>query len=150
MAPVGLIASPNLSIIHFRSATKSFLPIFSLTPTESNCMFIRETVSSILSLSPITKGMSTNLIPTLSIRSLYAGPIPLPVVPTTLSALSYILWKGSITDALSLMNSLFPSGLSFVRLCHLSSSSSKTHGSTTMPSPRTKLQWVDVTPEGIW
>ena len=75
--------------------------------------------------------------------------MPLPVVPTILSAESYNLWNGKITDALSLINSLFPSGLSLVSENHLSSSSSRTQGSITIPSPRTKLQSIEVTPEGI-
>ena len=69
-------------------------------------------IDNIFSESEITPGMSQNRIPTLSIRSLYAGPIPLPVVPTILSAESYNRWNGKITEALSLMKSLFPSGLS--------------------------------------
>ncbi len=93
--------------------------------------------------------ISQKRIPTLSILSRYAGPIPLPVVPTTLSAESYNLWKGRITDALSLMNKRSPSGLSWVKEYHLLSSSSRTQGSITIPSPRTKLQSIEVTPEGI-
>ena len=83
---------------------------------------------------------SANLMPTLSVRSRYVGPMPRPVVPTTRSAPSYSLWNGRIIEARSLMNSRFPSGLSPVRACHLSSSSSSTQGSITIPSPSTRLQ----------
>ncbi len=144
-----MIASEYLAKIHSKSEISDSEVILSETLTESNCLFIRETVSDILLASLITLLISQKRIPTLSILSRYAGPIPLPVVPTTLSAESYSLWNGKITEALSLMNNRLPSGLSSVREYHLSSSSSRTQGSITIPSPSTKLHSIEVTPEGI-
>lgn len=94
--------------------------------------------------------MSAKRIPTRSILSLYAGPIPLPVVPTTLSVESYMRWNGSMTDARSDMNNRDSSGRSPANSLHESSSRSSTHGSITIPSPRTRLQCGVGRPDGIW
>ena len=148
IGPVARIASENLSWTQDSSDLSCSGSILSPTPTVDSWSFILSEISAISVSLPKISPMSTNRRPIRSALSRYAGPMPLPVVPTSSSAESYSLWKGSITAALSLMKRRLPSGLSPVSSAHSDNSLSRTHGSTTMPHPSTRLQSLAVIPDG--
>ena len=94
IGPVALMASENLWWIQDRSDLSCSGSIFSSIPTVDSWAFILSEISAISESLPNISPMSTNRRPTLSVLSRYAGPMPLPVVPTSSSAEAYSLWNG--------------------------------------------------------
>ncbi len=89
--------------------------------------------------------------PTRHARSLYAGPIPRPVVPTLPSpsrvsiARSRATWYGMITWAAVLTRTRL---VSIPRAVSMSSSLMSVAGLTTTPLPMTDVMWGYRTPDG--